>query len=169
MKPHHLPPKSKTVQHTSEVRPRRHHESSPPKTSKTANRDGQDFKALLKDDPEPVVEPLGDLLFYFNSPEPERLDEPHQADQTFNSLAPDLIEQTENAETLPAEFSLLLPETGEVGARLSEGLNGETRISLGFNEDVLARMVGFEKRGEALLSKRLGRSVRLHFKRIDAL
>jgi len=131
-------------------------------------KESEEFKRLLKDDPDFQAEPMEDLTFLLHEPEPESIDEPASS-HPFNAITPDLIEGVESCEQLPAEFSMLLPETGEVAAKLSEGQNGEMNVSLGFQSSVLERMVGFERQGEQVLSKRLGKRVRLHFKRTEAL
>jgi len=163
----HTPKPQPTQTPERERRPLSH--QPPQKTSAPGKRDIQDFKRLLDPETEMHCETKLDLTFGFLETPPESTAEPETSSHPFNGLTPDLIDGIENNETLPAEFSLVLPETGEVAARLTQGENGVMRVSLGFQADVLARMVGYEKQGERVLSQRLGKPVRLHFKQVDAV
>jgi len=143
----------------------------PTKSRSPSKADSQDFKRLMDYEPDLHAEPIGDLLFYFNDTPSDAVDESTDQKEShpFTAMTPDLIEGIEDHETLPAEFSLLLPETGEVRARLTEGEEGETCVSLGFESSILPRMIGIEKDAEWVLSQRMGKRIRLRFKRIDAL
>jgi len=170
------------------VKPVKHPQTSPkPKTSpqpKRTNRstsraptsqkkgtptkaDEQDFKRWLMGEPDPHADPVSDTQFHFLQVSEEPEPEPESA--PVNALIPDLTEGIEENEQLPAEFSMVLPETGEVRAQLTSLPNGGTNVALGFHPEVLMKMIGFEKEGERLLSRRLGKPVRLHFKRIEAV
>ena len=140
-----------------------------PKSSQPTKKEAQEFHRLLHDDSELHQEQMGELLFYFQDVPPENLEESQDQHQRFQSMMPDLGDEIERQENLPAEFSLMLPETGEVLARLSQGENGEMKVSLGFQQEALMKMVGYERQGERALSRRLGKRVSLHFKQVNAL
>jgi len=147
------------------------HSQSKAKPSPPGKKDANDFRHFLasEDESEPVCESSGGLLFCFREPPPIDLGEPPTQERTFHALTPDLIEEIEGHESLPAEFELLLPETGAVSARMTAGDEGVTHVALGFRQDILEKLVGYEKQGERVLSRRLGKPVRLHFKRVEAL
>jgi len=94
---------------------------------------------------------------------------PQSGNTSFMLLEPQLVQGITQQETLPAEFSLLLPAMGEVSARLSASAQGELDIALGFSAPTLARLQGYEQEGQRSLSRRLGKSVRLRFKLREAL
>ena len=94
---------------------------------------------------------------------------PQSGNASFMLLEPQLVQGITQQETLPAEFSLLLPAMGEVSARLSASAQGALDIALGFSAPVLARLQGYEQEGQRSLSRRLGKSVHLRFKLREAL
>jgi len=143
--------------------------SSSSKSAQPTKKEAQEFHRLLLSDPEAHGEMMGERLFYFQDVPPESLEESQEQSERFNGLVPDLMDEIDNHPDLPAEFSMMLPDTGEVMARMTEGDRGEIQISLGFQENVLMKMVGYERQGERVLARRLGKPVSLYFKQVDAL
>jgi len=133
--------------------------------------DEQAFRQLLQGN-EPVAPVAPSFpLYLFDSVSTKmssEVDIPASA-SPFTLLEPHLAEGIEQQETLPAEFSLLLPEMGEVTARMTAAQEGNIDIALGFSTAVLARIQGYEREGQTSLSRRLGKSVRLRFKLREAL
>ncbi|NIG12935.1 hypothetical protein F3J37_01555 [Pantoea sp. Al-1710] len=163
-----------TTTPTKSPEPIRRSSSAQTKSSKNtpSKKDAHDFKRLMTDPNDRMAE-FEALNFHFADLAEEKASEPeaeqHSPNHPFTELTPDLMWGIQEHETLPAEFSMWFRQSGDVTARLTPGDSGETMVTLGFQEAVLPKMIGIEKEAERLLSKRMGKAIRLKFKRIDAL
>ncbi|WP_227317853.1 type III secretion system HrpP C-terminal domain-containing protein [Cedecea davisae] len=135
-------------------------------------RDEKEFSDLLSDEePSPLMPVLSLNLFdgsLGGAEQPQQTTE-SQASRLMAMLEPHLIQGIEQQETLPARFSLLLPELGEVVAQITPASGDALDIALGFSGHAWDKVRGFEKDGQSSLSGRLGKNVRLRFKRREAV
>jgi len=92
-----------------------------------------------------------------------------QASSLLVMLEPHLVQGIEQQESLPARFSLLLPDLGEVVAQVTPANDDVLDIALGFSAQAWDKVRGFEQDGQGSLSGRLGKKVRLRFKRREAV
>jgi len=168
--PPHRPHTPKPEPTKAPERSHRHNpRSSTSKSAQPTKKEAQEFHRFLLTDPEAHEEMMGERLFYFQDVPPESMEELQEQSQCFNGLVPDLMEGIEDHPDFPAEFSMMIPSMGEVLARLTKGQQGDIQIALGFQENVLMKMVGYERQGERALARRLGKPVSLFFKQVDAL
>ncbi|NIF60421.1 type III secretion protein [Enterobacter sp. Ap-916] len=136
------------------------------------SRDEKEFSDLLSDDePDPVMPILALNLFDGSLGGTEQ---PQQASESPSSalramLESHLIQGIEQQESLPARFSLLLPDLGEVVAQVTPANGDGLDIALGFSAEAWDKVRGFEQDGQGSLSRRLGKKVRLRFKRREAV
>jgi len=145
---------------------------NPPEKSasrKPSQQEEARFKAMLDEEQPDVFDPLMQSAFMF-WPEMTKPDtaEP-EGSSVFMSVMPDIAEQLDGIKQLPADFSLLLPDQAEIAGRLTQDQDGVMNVVLGFNRETLNKLVGFEREGETLLQRRLGKRLRLKFKLRSAL
>ena len=136
------------------------------------SRDEKEFSDLLfGDEPVPLM-PLLSLNLFEGSlggaEQPQQASE-SQASSLLVMLEPHLVQGIEQQESLPARFSLLLPDLGEVVAQVPPANDDVLDIALGFSAQAWDKVRGFEQDGQGSLSGRLGKKVRLRFKRREAV
>ncbi|VEB99355.1 Uncharacterised protein [Cedecea lapagei] len=136
------------------------------------SRDEKEFSDLLSDDEPAPLMPILSLNLFDGSlggtEQPQQASE-SQASTLLAMLEPHLVQGIEQQESLPASFSLLLPDLGEVVAQVTPANGDVLDIALGFSAHAWDKVRGFEQDGQGSLSGRLGKKVRLRFKRREAV
>lgn len=136
------------------------------------SRDEKEFSDLLsEDEPAPLMPVLALNLFdgsLGGTEQPQQASE-SQASVLQAMLESHLVQGIEQQESLPARFSLLLPDLGEVVAQVTPTNGDGLDIALGFSAQAWDKVRGFEQDGQGSLSGRMGKKVRLRFKRREAV
>jgi len=140
-----------------------------PSETEPHKKESDEFRYLLKGEHHTHIDDFDTFCFKLIDEHPSEPTEETPQHPVFHPIMSDVLTEIEKQEHLPAEFSLILPGSGEIVAKMQQGESGETVIALGFTDETLSKLLGFEKQGENLMSRRLGKPVRLQFKRIEAL